>query len=104
MSRFNVKKMRLLSAGIALAAAPLLSHAEYRCAPPPSGVDARACAAATQGPTELRRFVERTRMIHGLSYWDYKQPEGGATAAQPSSERPAMAKLRADSEGRATPK
>jgi len=67
MSRFDVKKMQLLSAGVALAAAPLLSaQAEYRCDAPPSSADARACAAATQGPVELRRFVERTRDLRAV--------------------------------------
>ncbi|MEJ7669336.1 MAG: hypothetical protein WKH97_11485 [Casimicrobiaceae bacterium] len=103
MSRFDVKKMQLLSAGVALAAAPLLSaHAEYRCDAPPSSADARACAAATQGPVELRRFVERTRVIYGLYYGDYKRPESDATAAQPRSDRSAMAIPRHDTGGRAT--
>jgi len=102
MSRFDVRKMQLLSAGVALAAASLLSaHAEYRCDAPPSSADARACAA-TQGPVQLRRFVERTRMIYGLYYGDYKRPESDATAAQPRSDRSAMTIPRHDTEGRTT--
>jgi hypothetical protein len=38
--------------------------------------------AAAQGPTELRRFVERTRTIYGLYYEDYAQrTQPGAVAA-----------------------
>jgi hypothetical protein len=86
MSTFDSKTKYQLIVGLVLAASPLLSaHAEYRCDAPQAGVHARACAAAAQGPTELRRFVERTRMIYGLSYWDYARPETDPLAAKPSS-------------------
>ena len=72
MSRFEAKTLCILGAGVVLAVAPLLSaHAAGRCDAPQVGPDARACAYAMQGPAELRRFIERTRMIYGLSYWDY---------------------------------
>ena len=42
----------------------------------PSGsVDIRACAMAAAGPDTLRRFVERTRGIYTLYYWDYIRRE-----------------------------
>jgi len=91
MNRFDLKSIGLLSAGLILAAAPLVSaHAAYRCDVPRIGGEARACAAAVQGPTELRRFVERTRGIYGFYYWDYAQPERAAAAAAPA---PDAAKL-----------
>ena len=74
MKTFNLKSPGVWAVGLLLASAPLVSaHAEYRCDVPRIGGEARACAAAAQGPTELRRFVERTRGIYGFYYWDYAQ-------------------------------
>lgn len=86
MSKFDLKTLCLFSAGLVLAAAPLLSaHAANRCDVPQAGPDAKACAAAAQGPTELRRFIERTRAIYGLSYRDYARPEHEPLAVEPAS-------------------
>src|SRR5436190_11525869 len=72
MNRFNLKSAGMVAAGVVLAFAPFVSaRAEYRCDVPRVGGEARACAAAAQGPTELRRFIERTRGIYGFYYWDY---------------------------------
>lgn len=47
-----------------------------RCeAPPVTYVDRAACEKARQGPEALRRYVERTRMLYQLYYWDYITPE-----------------------------
>ena len=54
-----------------LAFAPLTAHAADRCANPNGSVDQRACAVAAAGPEALRRFIERTRGIYGLYYYDY---------------------------------
>ena len=89
MSKFDSKTLCLVSTGLALAAAPLLSaHAAYRCDVPRAGPEARACAMAAQGPIELRRFIERTRAIYGLYYWDYVRRERDALAAEPASGPP----------------
>lgn len=40
-----------------------------------SSPEARAWAAAEQGPAALRHFVQRTRMIYALNYSDYFKPE-----------------------------
>jgi hypothetical protein len=54
----------------------------YRCDNPQGSVDRRACEMAAQGPEALRRFVERTRGIYELYYWDYIQaPMRGASVA-----------------------
>ena len=38
----------------------------------PTGIgERRACEKAKEGSEALRRSVERTRMIYGLSYWDF---------------------------------
>ncbi|HJU23721.1 MAG TPA: hypothetical protein VJ891_14540, partial [Casimicrobiaceae bacterium] len=54
----------------------------YRCDNPQGSVDRRACEMAAQGPEALRRFVERTRGIYELYYWDYiRTPTRGASVA-----------------------
>jgi hypothetical protein len=50
-------------------AAPVASAQESVNTP-----EARAAEAAKQGPEALRRFVNRTRMIHGLSFQQFYQP------------------------------
>ena len=92
MSKFDSKTLCVLSAGFVLAAAPLLSaRAANRCDMPQVGLDARACAVAVQGSTELRRFIERTRSIYNLYYWDYARREKDALATEPASSPPKMA-------------
>jgi hypothetical protein len=54
----------------ALAFAPV-AQAEYKCANPNGSIEQRACAMAAAGPEALRRFVERTRGIYLIYYWDY---------------------------------
>ena len=34
-----------------------------------------AMEAAKQGPAALRQFVNRTRMVYGLSFYDFYKPE-----------------------------
>jgi len=81
MNRIKLNSLGALAAGMVLASAPFVSaHAESRCDVPRIGGEARACSAAAQGPTELRRFVERTRAIYNFYYWDYA-PHAVATVA-----------------------
>ena len=48
------------------------ANAEYRCSPPPTSIDRRACEAAAQGPDALRRFVNRwTSKMSNLYFEDY---------------------------------
>lgn len=92
MNKFDLKSLGLLAVGLILTSAPLTSaRAAYRCDAPRVDGEARACAAAAQGPTELRRFVERTRGIYGLYYWDYAQPDQAAAAAAPDAAKLASA-------------
>ena len=46
-------------------------RAETRCAAPQTRLDAAACEAARQGPTELRRFIQRVQGIESLYFFDY---------------------------------
>ena len=47
------------------------AHAEYRCDPPPTWIDQRACKAAEESPQALRQFVQRMRWITNLRFEDY---------------------------------
>jgi len=69
MKRSN---LTILLLGLAAAGA---AHAEYRCDKRPlARVDAIACAKAAESIPELRRFIERTKLIHGLYIMDYGIP------------------------------
>jgi hypothetical protein len=46
-----------------------------RCDAPQTYVDQAACEKARQSPESLRRYVERTRALYHLYYWDYITPE-----------------------------
>jgi hypothetical protein len=47
------------------------AQARYLCDAPPTPLDARACAAAQQGPARLRQFVQRMQGIQNLNFADY---------------------------------
>lgn len=47
------------------------AFAEHRCKAPQDAADRGACAAARQGPTALRQYVQRTQSIYHLDYFDY---------------------------------
>ena len=92
MNRINLNSLGALAAGLVLASAPFVSaHGENRCDVPRIGGEARACAAAAQGPTELRRFVERTRGIYGFYYWDYAPHAGPVATVAPAPEAAKLA-------------
>jgi hypothetical protein len=47
------------------------ARAEYRCDGPTLPEEKRACELVKQGPDALRIFVDRTRGIYGLYFYDY---------------------------------
>ncbi len=51
-----------------------------RCDNASAPFDQRACAKAAQGPEALRRYVERTRNIYALYYFDYAREAAPAVA------------------------
>ena len=59
----------------AIAFAPGTAQANYKCAKPNGSIEQRACAMAAAGPEVLRRFIERTRGIYNLYYWDYARTD-----------------------------
>ena len=81
MSKLDLSTLYAVGAGVAMAIAPLVSaNADNLCDAETVGPDAKACAAAAQSPIELRRYVERTRGVYGLYYWDYAHPGKPAMA------------------------
>jgi hypothetical protein len=80
----------LLSAGTlalvaAIASSSLPAQAAGRCDDARTMIDQRACAQAAQGPDALRRFVERTRAIYALYYYEFARddtPKPAAVASQ----------------------
>jgi len=68
----NAKITRLCVGLVLVTGIAAAAHAEYRCDPAPSVYDRLACEAAQQGPTALRRFVERwTSKMSNLYFYDY---------------------------------
>ena len=51
------------------------AFAAQRCDAPQTHFDRAACEKARQSPESLRRYVERTRALVNLYYWDYITPE-----------------------------
>jgi hypothetical protein len=47
------------------------ARAEYRCDASAWPEEKRACELVKQGPDALRLFIERTRSIYGLYFYDY---------------------------------
>jgi hypothetical protein len=66
------------------------AQARYLCDAPPTPLDARACAAAQQGPAQLRQFVQRMQSIQSLHFWDYVDE---ATAVAWDAQRPKVRHL-----------
>ncbi|HTT12339.1 MAG TPA: hypothetical protein VMG60_15745 [Burkholderiaceae bacterium] len=64
-------------------------RAEYRCDHPQGPVDRRACDYAQQGQAALHHFIERTRAIYGLYFYDYVRPESTAGAQSDATDRAA---------------
>ena len=67
------------------------ARAEYKCNAPQSRIDAAACEAARQGPTELRRYIQRIYSIESLYFFDYVN-ESQAVAWREQEERAALLK------------
>lgn len=65
----NVKSLRPIAA--AAAAAFFLSIPAAQAAEKPVTPEARALEAAAKGPEQLRRFIQRTRMVYGLYFHDF---------------------------------
>lgn len=50
---------------------PWIAQAEYRCNPPPTPLDRRACNAAAESPAALRQYIQRVQPIRNLRFDDY---------------------------------
>jgi len=79
----NSKRLLPMLAGLALlTVASVPAFARVDCDNPQGVGQARACAIAPQGATDLRRFVQRTGSIYLLSYDDFVDRVPEATAAK----------------------
>ncbi len=65
----NPRNLRIAAA--AAAAGFLLAVPAAQAAAKPQTPEARAQEAAAQGPDQLRRFIQRTRMVYGLYFHDF---------------------------------
>jgi len=71
MKRIHIPTAATATLLMAIAFAPGTAQADYKCANPNGSIEQRACAMAAAGPEVLRRFIERTRGMYNLYYWDY---------------------------------
>ena len=71
MNRIHASTTAAAALLAAIAFAPSAAQADYKCAKPNGSIEQRACAMAAAGPEVLRRFIDRTRGIYSLYYWDY---------------------------------
>jgi hypothetical protein len=82
------KQARYISLSVAAFAASVSvgAHAEYRCDGQPLPQEKRACNLAKQGPDALRQFIDRTRGVYGLYFYDYvTEAEASRWHAAPQS-------------------
>jgi hypothetical protein len=75
MKRFYIPAAAAAVLLAAIAFAPSAAQADYKCARPNGSVQQRACEMAAAGPDVLRRFIQRTRGIYNLYFWDYVQTD-----------------------------
>lgn len=66
-SALRITSIALL-AGAAVAGS---AQGRYLCDAPPTSRDARACEAAKESPTALRRFIQRMQGIEFMEFSDY---------------------------------
>ena len=90
----NAKTNKPLSIAFACVALGLATSgvaAAHRCDAPSGLAEAEACAKAKEGADALRQYIQRTRALYGLYYWDFA-PRSEATpkaAEQAKVARPA---------------
>lgn len=86
MNRFPVHAVASAALLAAMAFATTPGLAASRCDNPNGRIEQRACAKAAESAQALRRFVERTRMIYALYYYDFapEDRDTAAAAVQPS--------------------
>ena len=69
----------------ALAVVSTQARAEFKCDAPSMNVDRIACEKAKEGPSALRRYIERVRMIDSLQFSDYVNEAQARAWAQTDS-------------------
>lgn len=66
-----MNRTTLRYAAAAIAAGAVLAAPLAQAQAVPNTPEQRALEAAKKGPAELRRFIQRTRMIYGLHFNDF---------------------------------
>ena len=82
VTRINTVVVALASTIVAISA-----HAENRCNAPRGVDDRRACEAERGGPDALRHFIERTKSIYGLHFFDYAPTDPVWWTREPTFQR-----------------
>lgn len=69
-----MQTIRLTFITLGLTVLASAATAASRCDAPRDRIDRTACAKAAESSTALRHYVERTRGIYQLYFWDYTTP------------------------------
>ena len=86
MNRFKaIGSTLLLAPALALVSAPV--RAEFKCDAPSTNIDRTACEKAKEGPSALRQYIQRMRVIESLQFSDYVNEAQARTWAQNESTR-----------------
>jgi hypothetical protein len=88
MNRYKAIYAALL-VGPVLTFASTQARAEFKCDTPQLRIDRVACEKAAEGPTSLRRYVERMRAIDSLYFPDYVNEARAREWAASKPQRPA---------------
>lgn len=89
---------RLKAIGCSLFLLPSLAlvsaqaQAEFKCDAPGARIDRVACEKAKEGPSALRQYIQRVRMIESLQFSDYVNDEQARKWAQNETNRAAVKK------------
>jgi hypothetical protein len=93
ISIMNASSLHTLRIGLGCLALGLVgttsANGPARCLSPQGIAEEQACAKAKEGPDALRSYVQRTRSMHGLHYWDYAP--NGETARPAATARASTA-------------
>jgi hypothetical protein len=86
MNRFKaIGSALLMVPALALLSTP--ARAEFKCNSQAGIFDRVACEKAKEGPSALRRYIERMRIIESLEFSDYVDDAQAAAWAQNESRR-----------------
>ena len=74
--------LQIALACLALGLASSGAAAAKRCDSPAGRAELEACAKAKESADALRWYIQRTRALHGLHYWDFAPTQSQLKAAE----------------------